>query len=288
MKNHYRILIGIILSFLINISNAQENENEKVEAYSTFGSNRIGLTQSVETYQKGILIFDIQHQFGAINNGISEFFGLDQATTRLGLGYGITDWLSIGIGRTALLKTYDGSLKLKILHQKEPKGMPFTLTYFGNISAYTTPWNYANIEYFPSHRFTYTNQLLIGKKFNDKLSMQLSPTYIHRNFVEKASLSNDIFDIGFAARYLFADKYGLSLDYHYIVSGELAADYTNSLSIGFNIITAGHVFHLFVSNSSAMLTDQFITSTTGKWLDGDIHFGFTIARNFTIIEPDYF
>lgn len=280
-------LLLIILLFGSSLK-AQENEAEAVEAYSTFGSNRIGLTQSVETYKKGILIFDIQHQFGALNTGISELFGLDQATTRLGFGYGITDWLSIGLGRTALFKTYNGSAKVKLLKQKIGGGMPITLTYYGNISANTSEWNQTNVQYYISHRFSYTNQLLIAKRFNDKLSMQLSPTFIHRNFVETKEMDNDVFDIGFAARYLFAEKFGLSIDYHYVISEYTANNSINSLSIGMNTLTAGHVFHLFVSNSSAMLTDQFVPGTQGSWLDGDIHFGFTIARNFTIIQPDYF
>lgn len=285
MKNRLGI---ILLIFFISIEQIAAQDSEKVEAYSTFGSNRIGLTQSAETYQKGILTFDIQHQFGALNTGISELFGLDQATTRLGFGYGITDWLSLGIGRTALFKTYNGSMKIKILHQKTGSGIPLTLTYYGNISAYTTEWNRDDIAYFVSHRFSYVNQLLIAKKFNDKLSVQISPTHIHRNFVLSKEEDNDVFDVGFAARYLIADKFGLSVDYHYVLSEHTAQNYNNSLSIGLNILTAGHVFHLFVSNSSAMLTDQFVPTTQGNWLDGDIHFGFTIARKFTIIQPDYF
>jgi len=237
---------------------------------------------------KGQLVLDIQHQFGPINSGVQEFFGLDQATTRLGLTYGIFDWLSVGVGRTGLYKTYDGSLKARILTQKKSGGSPLSLSYFGNMGIFTTSWNYDNVPYYFSHRLSFTNQLLIARRFGDHLSVQLSPTFIHRNFVESREADNDVWDMGLAARYLFAEKYSITVDYHYLLSKYTADNYNNSLTIGFNILTAGHVFSLFASNSLGLIEQQFIPSTEGSWLKGDIHFGFTIARSFTIVQPDYF
>lgn len=281
------VLIGVSLYLLLPFFlNAQDNE--KVEINSTFGASRISLTQSVEPLIKGILVFDIQHQFGPINSGISEFFGLDQATTRLGLGYGVFDWLTVGIGRTGLYKTYDGSMKARLFTQNTKGGFPITLTYFGNIAAYTTEWPYDNVAYFISHRFSYTNQLLIARKFGEHLSVQLSPTLIHRNYVESKDADNDIWDMGFAARYFFGEKYSATIDYHYVLSEYTADKFNNSLTIGFNFLTAGHVFSLFATNSLGLIEQQFIPATQGSWIDGDIHFGFTIVRSFTIIEPDYF
>ena len=278
----------MVLSFLINIKNINAQDKEAIEPNSTFGTTRISLSQSVEPTVKGQLVLDIQHQFGPINSGIQEFFGLDQATTRLGLTYGVLDWLSVGIGRSGLYKTYDGSIKARLMTQKISGGSPISLSYFGNIGIYTTTWNYDNVPYNFSHRLSYTNQLLIARRFGDHFSMQLSPTYIHRNFVESREADNDVWSISTAARYLFADKYSITIDYNYIVSKYTADNNNNSLTIGFNILTAGHVFSLFASNSLGLIEQQFIPATKGSWLDGDIHFGFTISRSFSIVEPDYF
>ncbi len=266
---------------------AQDTDNN-LESRETFGASRIGLTQSVEPLFKGVLDFEIQHQFGPINSGISEFFGLDQAVTRLGLSYGITDWLTVSYGRTGLNKTYNGALKIRILRQDREEGFPFTLSYFVNMGIYTTTWHYDNVPYYLSHRFSYTNQLLIARKFNEHFSAQLSPTFIHRNFVESKSADNDIVDIGFAFRYLLGEKFGFIFDYHYLLSSYTANKYNNSLTFGVNILTAGHVFSLFATNSNGMIEQQFVPSTEGSWLKGDIRFGFTITRSFTLIEPDYF
>jgi len=282
-----RFFLAFAISF-IAINSIKAQEKEVVEQNETFGATRISLTQSVEPTVKGQLVLDIQHQFGPLNSGIQEFFGLDQATTRLGLTYGLFDWLSVGIGRSGLYKTYDGSLKARLIRQGKSGGMPITLSYFGNIGIYTTAWNYNNVPYYFSHRMSYVNQLLVARRFGDHLSVQLSPTFIHRNFVESNQADNDVWDIGLAARYLFGEKYSVTVDYHYLLSKYTADNYNNSLTIGFNILTAGHVFSLFATNSLGIVEQHFIPNTEGSWLDGDIHFGFTIARSFSIVEPDYF
>ena len=283
-----KLVISVLLFIIVLPLNVFAQENEAIGQNKTFAASRISLTQSVEPTVKGQLMFDIQHQFGPINSGISEFFGLDQATTRLGLTYGVFDLLCIGIGRAGLYKTYDGSVKLRILRQKEGGSSPLTLSYFGNIGVNTSEWSYDNVPYYFSHRLSYVNQLLIARKFGDHLSLQMSPTFIHRNFVESVNADNDVWDIGVAARYLFAQKYSVTVDYHYLLSKNTADNYNNSLTLGFNIITAGHTFSLFATNSLGLLEQQFIPSTSGSWLDGDIHFGFTISRSFTIKEEDYF
>jgi len=282
-----RFFLALAIS-IIAINSIIAQDKEVVGQNETFGATRISLTQSVEPTVKGQLMFDIQHQFGPINSGIQEFFGLDQATTRLGLTYGVFDWLSVGVGRSGLYKTYDGSMKMRLLRQGKNGGIPLTLSYFGNVGIYTTSWNYDNVPYYFSHRLSYANQLLIARRFGDHLSVQLSPTFMHRNFVESNRADNDVWDVGLAARYLFGEKYSVTVDYHYLLSKYTADNYNNSLTIGFNILTAGHVFSLFATNSLGIVEQQFIPATEGSWLDGDIHFGFTISRSFTIVEPDYF
>ena len=289
MKTYYLLQLTLLLSIVaFDLSNSMAQESKLIGQNETFGATRISLTQSVEPTVKGQLVLDIQHQFGPLNSGIQDFFGLDQATTRLGLTYGIFNWLSVGIGRSGLYKTYDGSIKARLFRQKKGGGMPITLTYFGNMGIYTTPWYYDNVTYYFSHRMSFVHQLLIARRFGDHLSVQISPTFIHRNFVESIDADNDVWDMGFAARYLFAEKYSVTVDYHHLLSKYTADNYNNSLTIGFNILTAGHVFSLFATNSLGIIEQQFIPATEGSWLNGDIHFGFTISRSFTLVEPDYF
>ncbi len=257
--------------------------------YATFKTTRISLGQSVENPAVGNLIFDIQHHFGRLNEGAYEFFGLDQATLRLGLQYGITDWLSIGIGRSSFEKTYDGSVKAKILRQsKGDRNMPVSISYFGNIGINTLKWqDTTRTDYFSS-RLTFVNQLLIARKFSSAVSLQLTPTFIHRNLVETAADDNDVWALGAGGRFKLSKRISLNLEYYYVLSEQTSKDFHDSFTVGFDIETGGHVFQLFFTNSRGIIEQHFIPRTTGDWLKGDIHFGFNISRTFVLKKPKEF
>lgn len=279
------ILIFVFLAFSATAQDDLENlfgEEETTDyAYATFKSARIILGQSVEQPANGNLLFDIQHQFGTINGGYSEFFGMDQAVTRLGFTYGITDWLMVGIGRTAFQKMVDGSIKIKMLRQSTgKKNMPFSLSYYGDIGVNGLDYTSRNIAYYFSHRLTYVNQILIARKFSNAVSIQLTPTHIHRNLVEKYTDNNDVFALGAAGRFKISNRMSINLEYFYLLSKQTALGNVNALSISLDMETGGHIFQLYFSNSAGTLDQQFIPNTQGSWLKGDIHFGFNISRNF--------
>lgn len=296
--NIYSLLLILFISNLTpkhsysqdDLMDLFESDEPSTEySYATFKTTRISLGQSVENPANGNLIFDIQHHFGRLNTGAYEFFGLDQSNTRLGFQYGITDWLTIGLGRASFEKLYDGSLKIKVVRQSKGKvNMPFSISYFGDMGINTLKWqDTARTNYFSS-RLTYTNQILIARKFSSSVSIQLTPTYIHRNFVETSKDDNDVWALGVGGRVKLSKRISLNLEYYYIISQETAKNYDNSLTLGFDIETGGHVFQLFFSNSRGITEQQFIPETTGNWLNGDIHFGFNISRTFVLKKPKEF
>lgn len=255
---------------------------------ATFKSTRIINGHSVETVAKNHLDLRISHRFGMLNEGAYNFFGLDAATMRLGLEYGLTDNLMIGIGRSTSQKTFDYFAKYKLLRQASgPGGMPLSVTALVSadaISLSTSPQLtfYNNVE-----RFTYVGQLLIARKFNERLSLQISPTYLHSNRVETSSVPNDVVAIGIGGRIKISKRTSFNAEYFYRVplsfqSGTIQnSPYYNSLSMGFDIETGGHVFQLHFTNSLGMIERQFITQTEGQWRKGDIHYGFNISRTFS-------
>ena len=238
---------------------------------------------SVENTAKGVLDIKISHRFGFINSGISDLFGLDQASIRIGGDYGITDRLMIGIGRSSFEKTYDGFLKMKVLRQSTgKKNMPVTASLLASTAIKTVEFQDPDrINYFSS-RLYYTFQALVGRKFNESLSLQLSPTLVHRNLVRTSSESNDVISLGIGGRYKLNKRTSINAEYIYVLPDQLAAGYRNSFSIGFDIETGGHVFQLHFTNSTSMIEKGFITETVGNWFDGDIHFGFNVSRVFTV------
>ncbi len=295
MKKTTTILILLLLSFSFNLI-SQEDMMDMFDdgpttnyTYATFKTTRISLGQSVENPADGNLIFDIQHHFGRINDGAYEFFGLDQATLRLGLQYGITDWLAVGIGRSSFEKTYDGSVKAKIFRQSTGAiNMPVSISYFGNIGINSLKLTDTIRKNDFSARLSYTNQLLIARKFSSAISIQLTPTFIHRNLVETKADDNDVWAMGAGGRFKLTKRISLNLEYYYIISKQTAKDFNDSFTVGFDIETGGHVFQLFFTNSRGIIEQHFIPRTTGDWLKGDIHFGFNISRTFVLKKPKEF
>ncbi len=276
-----------------DLLSALENEtkltSKKEYVTATFKSIRIGNSHSIENTPKGNLDFRISHRFGTLNSGVENFFGMDNATIRLGFDYGVTDWLAVGVGRSSYYKEYDGYLKTKILRQTENNSMPLSLSYVGSISVRTSKVTMPEgQEYFFSNRLAFVNQLLLAKKISNKFSLQIMPTHVHYNLVEAKKDPNDVIALGVGGRMKLSNRVSLTAEYFYQLPSQQLPSSTNSLTLGFDIETGGHVFQLLFTNSTGITERNFIGQNTGTWKNGDIHFGFNISRVFTIVAPKGF
>ena len=251
---------------------------------SSFKTTRIVNGHSIENVGAGILDFKIMHRFGAINQGGYEFFGLDQATMRMGLDYGLTKNLMIGIGRSTFQKQFDGFVKYKIIRQQVGEhNIPISISYVGS-TIYKSLKNATNIyEPYVSDKFSFAHQILFARKFNDYFSLQLTPTLLHYNIVENVNIPNDFYSLGIGFRQRISKRVNITTEYFYRI--DKLDGYYDPLTVGVDIETGGHVFQLHVSNSTGMTERTFINETAGSWGKGDLRFGFNISRVFTLKKP---
>ncbi len=265
----------------------EESKNQVEYATATFKGTRLINGQTIETVNKNHLNFWISHRFGAINSGfIDNFFGLDEARIRLGLEYGITDQLTIGAGRSSQEKMYDFYAKYKLLRQSN--FMPVTLTLYGS-NAISTMATDSPLEsgtkmtyYNNTERMTYTGQIILARKFSENLSLQLMPTLLHFNKAETTDTPNNMVALGVGGRVKLSKRFSLSGEYYYAdFNRPSTSNYHNSLALGFDIETGGHVFQFHLTNSRGMIERQFIAQTTKQWSDGGIFYGFNISRSFS-------
>ena len=262
-----------------NLLNMLADDDEPIYVSYLFKGTKVVNGQSVELPAKGVLQFNIQHRFGALNSGLYNLYGLDFSQVRLSFDYGIKDWLAVSIGRSSSLKTIDANSKIKLRRQVK-NGFPFTIV--ANSSIYLKQWQYAETQkegFLLTNQLSYANQLLLARKINRDLTLQLSPTVVHYNLVEIKDEPNDKYAIGFGGRQKLTNRISVNAEYFYQLNDKRN---NNVLSLGFDIQTGGHVFQLHLSNSPAMIDPEFITQTTGEWLKGDIYFGFNISRVFTL------
>ena len=252
---------------------------------ATFKSTRIMNGHSIERMQAGQLDVRISHRFGPVNTGGYNFWGLDQSNIHLSLEYGITNWFMIGVGRGEYEKTFDGFAKFSILRQSTgAKVMPVSLSVVTTVALKTLKFpSTVQTNYFTS-RMSYVTQVLVARKISEELSIQLTPSYVHRNLVATELDPNDLFALGGGARLKLTKRTSLNAEYYYLFNPRtyLSQKVYNPLSIGFDIETGGHVFQLFFTNSIGMIEKAFIGETTGTWTKGDIRFGFNISRVFTL------
>jgi len=264
------------------------NENAVAAANyttATFKSTRIMNGHSIERMAPGQLDFRISHRFGRVNTGAYEFFGLDQANIRLGLEYGILKWLMVGVGRGSYEKTFDGFAKFSVLRQSDgAKVMPVSVSLFSSASLKTVKTSVETESSYLASRLSYSGQILIARKFTPGLSLQLTPSYVHRNPDSADGDPADLFSVGAGGRLKLSKRISFNAEYFYVANPPdyLGQTVYNPLSVGFDVETGGHVFQLILTNSVAMIEKGFIGETTGQWSKGDIHFGFNISRVFTV------
>lgn len=296
VKNSSWLKTGLVLQalFLFTHLQAQQDTTDLLSllgeeeptidyATATFKTTRVINMHSVENAAEGVLDFRINHRFGAFNTGVNNLFGLDAAFIRLGFEYGISDRLMVGFGRSSVNKELDFFGKYKLLRQSTgKKNMPISVSWFSSLVIRTDEFPNPDIKNYFTSRLYYCHQLLIARKFNESLSLQIAPTVVHRNLVPDSTIANDVFALGAGGRMKMTRRSSINMEYVYVLPDQLEEKFTNSFSIGIDIETGGHVFQMHVTNSYPMNEKGFITETTGKWGQGDIQFGWNISRVFTI------
>ncbi len=266
---------------LLKLVGDEKPKKERVKY--AFKSPRVINSHSMEFLNPGTMDLRILHRFGQLNQGYKNFFGLDQASMRLGLDFGIFQNLMAGIGRSTYKKELDAFIKYAPIRQSTGPGhSPVTFALVAGIMMDGMPWADPERQNFFTSRLAYSFQAIIGRKFNEQFSLQVTPTVIHKNLVQLQTDLNDVVAVGVGGRLKLSKRIAFTWDYSQVVRGMPDSGYYNPLSVGFDIETGGHVFQLHFSNATGMNERAFITETTGQWGRGDIRFGFNLSRVFQV------
>jgi len=249
---------------------------------AVFKAGRIINVQSPETSGKGEMNFIIAHRFGRISDGWYDLFGLDNAQMRMGLDYGVTDQLQVGVARSGFGKTLEASAKWRFVEQQEGGGSPVSLTGYSVLMRDGLRFPEDGIQRKGVHRMSYVHQLVVARKCSPDLSLALIPSLVHRNLVGNVEQANDVGTIGAGFRYKLNNRLSVNGEYHYLLPRPVEDNFVNSLSLGLDIETGGHVFQLHITNSRGMFERAFLAETSSSWQDGDLYFGFNINRVFQV------
>lgn len=246
---------------------------------ATFKGLQICNMQSTKLASKGGWYVLISHRFGDLTQGLDNFFGLDDAYTKLGAIYGATNWLSIGASRQTNNKIYELTAKYRLKSQEE-NGFPVTIVGYNTMDINTNLSTdiYPDLEF--NNRLAYSTQLLISRKFTEKFSAELTPIYIHKNLYDETTERENQFAIGMGGRYKFTKRLSVNLEYAPRINAPENTVYHDLLSVGLDIDTGGHIFQLVFSNCQTMNDVYVFSNATGKWNGGSLYFGFNLYRVF--------
>ncbi|WP_299181563.1 DUF5777 family beta-barrel protein [uncultured Chryseobacterium sp.] len=258
---------------LKDIDTLKTTENSQQPAFKAL---QVVTGQSTKLTAKNEWYIVVAHRFGDISTGFKDFFGLDDASTKLGVIYGVTDNISLNLSRETLMKTFELGAKYNLVKQSD--NFPVNIVGY-NVMALNTELdkdNYPHLRF--GNRLSYLTQALISRRFDDNFSLQLTPSYVHKNLYDQNIEDKDQFLAGLGGRYKISKR--ISINAEYFVNFDHHSFYKNPLSIGMDIETGGHVFQLLFTNSQINSDIGYLTNATGKWEKGQIFFGFNLYRVF--------
>jgi len=261
-----------------------EKETQREEAKPTekltFACPVLINNQTVKNLNKKTLDFTIQHRFGIINDGHDVYGFFAPANIRLGLDYGLTKGLMVGLGLSKYKEIFDANWKVAILRQTKEKGMPVSVTYFGSVGRSNLPnssFYNENKLYDVADRFFYFNELMLARKFSEKLSLQLAAKYAHFNYVTPGTEHN-VFGASFAGRYKFTKQSSVIVEFDYPITKHEVNPQEPNLSIGYEVSTGGHQFQVFVTTADGILDAQILGYNHNDFTKRQVLIGFNITR----------
>lgn len=288
-----------------SVSNAQEETEPEAKktpkpkyTRATFNSTRIINMQSVEAVSEGNLQFLISHHFSYLWNkdagggeNFAQMLGLNSgvAHTYLSFDYSPKRWLNVGLAAAGSSR-FEGFAKIRLLRQQTGvRNIPVSVAFYSmvNVNAAKNPdislvWN----------KYAYLNQLLIARKFSDKLSLQLMPTWIHFNIVPYGiNNSNEVFSLGIGGKYKLNSKHNITFEYarqmnmyqNLITKNGSIISYRPDLaSLGWEINTGGHLFQFYIGSTTDGSNIDQLARNNSNIKDGNFAFGFTINRSLSL------
>ena len=279
------VVVLILSTLVVNAQDTTKTQKDNRPVKDVFGSGLIFDQQTVRTALPGALEFVIQHRFGTIKNGIQDLWGIySSSNVRLGLNYGITKDLTIGIGTTRYYKLQDLNWKLAILKQTRSGSMPFSLTYYGNVvldartkDNFGPPETYKYI-----HRFSFFNQLILARKFNNNFSLLVAPSMSNFNAVNP-TYNNTNYNLSFGGRLKITKKMDLIAGYDLpILPSKDATIFKpkSNMSFGLEIGSPTHTFQIFATNSDYLVNQYGLAYNTNSFNNNGILVGLNITVRF--------
>jgi hypothetical protein len=133
-------------------------------------------------------------------------------------------------------------------------------------------------------RWSYFSQLIIGRKFTDRLTLQAGASFTHYNMVEP-EFDHDKIGVHFNGRYNFSPQSSFIFNYDVPLQIQQISEQRNvpehhkpNLSFGIEIATSTHAFQIFAGNSRGLLPQEIMMWNSNEFSLENMAIGFVITR----------
>lgn len=294
MRAPIHIPLACVAAFLLALTAAFAQGTIPHEYVSnSFGGTYVINTHSVEVVpKKRAFGFMIQHRFGAVRpdeQALKQFIGLDlPANIRFAFQYAPMRDTQLELGRSKNGKTWDLGMKARLLKQTEGNEMPVSLTVSGNAGLMSDDFPVTNDRLFFAdgvtpfayrfeHRLSYNAQVIVARKMNARLSLQLAPVITYRNLVPMGG-SNLTTALALSGRVKVSMKGSVLFEASPIVTGRQPKDHLEPIAVGYEVATLGHVFQIVLSSGQEIIEQRLYSTPVSRYDEGYFHLGFNISR----------
>jgi len=287
--SHFRLIQHLFISTVLVLftsliffqDQADAQQTNRTPALPAFESGYLINGQSVTMRSARSLEFAIQHRFGQIDSGARELFGLYAPANdiRMGFSYSLTDRIQIGYGTAKGQVIQDLNYKLLLLQQSRDDVIPVSLVYAGNVAVSARD----DSNFFPefSNRLSYYHELMVARRMNHWLSLQLSSSYAHFNRLA-TGLAHDNFSIAARSRFSISPTLSVLLEFDHPLTSHEEFSPKTSLGSGLEFATRGHEFQLFITNFESLTPQRNIHLNTNEITAFDFLIGFNIIRRWNL------
>jgi len=279
------VLLLLVLTSAVSFAQEEEEEKKKDKPVrDPYMASALIENQTIVGVSAKRLELIIQHRMGSVGNGLTDLYGIYGASNiRMGLEYGITDKLTVGVGTEKNNKLTDINGKYSILEQTRKGSMPLAVSVYGNVAIDSRDEEVFGTEYESTDRFSYFFQVLASRKFTDRISIMLAPSYSHFNSVDSL-YQNDKIGLMLGGKVTIYNSISAIFEYHQPFSinpvQDHQADIEPGAAIGFEIATATHAFQIFAGNYQHLMPQKNYVMNTNKFDSDGIVIGFNVNVRF--------
>ncbi len=228
---------------------------------ATFKTTRIAIGHSVETRKKGTFQFSVMTRYWDNFAPRGNAFIVDRMTARFGADYAFSNKFTTGMGYSTLTGIADAFAKYRLLTQTQNNTSPVSITAVQMASYRTKNFNNVMLDDSFLDRTAFTTQILIARKFTQKLSLQIAPTFVHRSSSQSPLDDTNHFALGFGARYKLGNHTSIVSEYYYLLNELDSRNTFGAFAMGVNWEMGDLILQFKLTNARHFAVDTFVTQT---------------------------